>query len=60
LGAQFGPAASDIQTITDWLSQHGFTVNAVLDNKMAIDFSGTAIAGLQLSMIPNSGKPVFG
>jgi Pro-kumamolisin, activation domain len=22
LGAQFGPAASDIQTITNWLSQH--------------------------------------
>jgi hypothetical protein len=42
LGAQFGPAASDIQTVTDWLQQHGFTVNAVLANKMAIDFSGTA------------------
>jgi pro-kumamolisin-like protein/List-Bact-rpt repeat protein len=42
LGAQFGPAASDIQTITNWLGQHGFTVNAVLANRMAIDFSGTA------------------
>jgi hypothetical protein len=42
LGAQFGPAASDIQTITNWLSQHGFTVNAVLANRMAIDISGTA------------------
>ena len=42
LGAQFGPAASDIQTVTDWLQQRGFTVNAVLANKMAIDFSGTA------------------
>jgi hypothetical protein len=42
LGAQFGPAASDIQTITEWLQQHGFTVNAVLANRMAIDFSGTA------------------
>jgi hypothetical protein len=42
LGAQFGPAASDIQTITNWLSQHGFTVNAVLANRMTIDFSGTA------------------
>jgi hypothetical protein len=42
LGAQFGPAAADIQTITNWLSQHGFTVNAVLANRMAIDFSGTA------------------
>jgi hypothetical protein len=42
LGAQFGPAASDIQIITNWLQQHGFTVNAVLANRMAIDFSGTA------------------
>jgi hypothetical protein len=42
LGAQFGPAASDIQTITNWLSQHGFTVNEVLANRMTIDFSGTA------------------
>src|SRR5580704_10500455 len=42
LGAQFGPAASDIQTVSDWLQQHGFTVNEVLANRMAIDFSGTA------------------
>src|SRR5208282_910882 len=40
--AQFGPAASDIQTITGWLQRHGFTVNLVYPNGMVIDFSGTA------------------
>jgi Pro-kumamolisin, activation domain/Divergent InlB B-repeat domain len=42
IGAQFGPAASDIATVTNWLTQHGFTVNTVYPNGMAIDFSGTA------------------
>jgi hypothetical protein len=42
IGAQFGPAASDITTVTNWLQQHGFTVNTVYPNGMAIDFSGTA------------------
>jgi hypothetical protein len=42
IGAQFGPAASDISTVTNWLTKHGFTVNTVYPNGMAIDFSGTA------------------
>src|SRR5580704_16449109 len=42
IGAQFGPAASDIATATNWLTQHGFTVNTVYPNGMAIEFSGTA------------------
>ena len=42
VGAQFGPAASDIQTITGWLQQQGFAVNIVYPSKMVIDFSGTA------------------
>jgi hypothetical protein len=42
IGAQFGPAASDITTVTNWLTQHGFTVNTVYPSGMAIDFSGTA------------------
>ena len=29
-------------TVTDWLTQHGFTVNTVYPNGMAIEFSGTA------------------
>lgn len=42
IGARFGPAQSDIQTITAWLQQQGFTVNTVYPNRMVIDFSGTA------------------
>ncbi len=42
IGVQFGPAASDIATVTNWLTQHGFTVNTVYPNGMAIEFSGTA------------------
>ncbi|HUD89738.1 MAG TPA: protease pro-enzyme activation domain-containing protein [Xanthobacteraceae bacterium] len=42
VGAQFGPAASDIAVITGWLTQHGFAVNSVYPNGMVIDFSGTA------------------
>jgi hypothetical protein len=42
LGAQFGPAPSDIATVANWLTQHGFTVNTVYPNGMAIEFSGTA------------------
>jgi subtilase family serine protease len=39
--AQFGVADSDIQTVTNFLSDEGFTVSKVLPNKMAIEFSGT-------------------
>jgi hypothetical protein len=42
IGAQFGPAASDVATATNWLTQHGFTVTTVYPNGMAIEFSGTA------------------
>ena len=42
LGAQFGPAPSDVATVTDWLRQHGFTVNTIYPNGLTIDFSGTA------------------
>jgi hypothetical protein len=41
-GAQFGPAASDIQQVTGWLQRHGFTVNVVYPSGMTIDFSGNA------------------
>ena len=42
IGTRFGPAASDIQTISGWLQRNGFTVNAVYSNRMVIDYSGTA------------------
>lgn len=42
IGAQFGPAQQDIQTVTGWLQREGFTVNTVYPNGLVIDFSGTA------------------
>ena len=42
IGERFGPAASDIQAVTGWLSQHGLAVNTVYTNGMVIDFSGSA------------------
>jgi Pro-kumamolisin, activation domain len=41
-GAKFGPAASDIQQITNWLQGHGFRVNVIYPSGMTIDFSGNA------------------
>ncbi len=41
-GQRFGIAESDIQTITDWLRAHGFTVNSVYAGHMVIEFSGNA------------------
>jgi len=39
---QFGSAPEDIAKITDWLSAHGFSVDAVSPSRMTISFSGTA------------------
>ncbi len=41
-GAQFGPAASDVQQVTSWLQGHGFRVNLVYPSGTLIDFSGNA------------------
>jgi subtilase family serine protease len=41
-GAQFGPADSDIQTVTDWLAREGFQGVKVANGRTAIEFSGTA------------------
>jgi subtilase family serine protease len=41
-GAQFGPAASDVQQVTNWLQGRGFRVNLVYPSGMLIDFSGSA------------------
>src|ERR1700722_6341681 len=40
--ALFGPSAEDLERITGWLTQHGFTVNRVAAGRTFIDFSGTA------------------
>src|SRR5690348_9566811 len=39
-GAQYGPADSDIQTVTDWLASHGFTAIRVAPGRNVIEFSG--------------------
>jgi len=41
LGAQFGLAPADIDTISHWLQSHGFTINRVYKNSLIIDFAGT-------------------
>ena len=41
-GQQFGPASQDIQTITSWLTSHGFQINTVSNGRTVIQFSGSA------------------
>ncbi|PYV22847.1 MAG: hypothetical protein DMG27_17225, partial [Acidobacteria bacterium] len=41
-GKRFGPADSDIQAVTDWLTTQGFEVNRVGAGRTVIEFSGTA------------------
>jgi len=41
-GQLYGPADSDVQTVTAWLQQHGFQVNRVASARNVIEFSGTA------------------
>ena len=40
-GVQFGPADSDLQTITAWLQLHGFQVGTT-KGRTVLEFSGTA------------------
>jgi Pro-kumamolisin, activation domain/Bacterial Ig-like domain (group 3) len=39
-GAQFGPADSDIQAVTDWLTARGFTNIAVGPGRTRVEFDG--------------------
>ncbi|WP_233843766.1 S53 family peptidase [Dyella sp. 2HG41-7] len=41
-GEQYGPSQMDVDAITSWLKQQGFTVNRVYESGMTVDFSGTA------------------
>ena len=41
-GSLFGPSTKDIELVTGWLTQQGFTVNHVPAGRTFIDFSGTA------------------
>lgn len=42
VGENFGPSQTDIATITNWLTGHGFAVNSVSRDRMSIRFGGTA------------------
>ena len=42
VGENYGPAETDIATISGWLTGHGFTVDAVSKDRMSIRFSGNA------------------
>ncbi len=48
IGAEFGPSAEDIATLTQYLQSEGFTVNSVGKSGMFVDFSGT-VAQVQTS-----------
>jgi subtilase family serine protease len=41
-GQAYGPAQSDIDTVTSWLQAKGFTVHSVYPSRMTVDFSGNA------------------
>src|ERR1017187_7590182 len=42
VGENFGPSQTDIATVTNWLTGHGFTVAEVTKDRVAIRFSGKA------------------
>ena len=42
VGTNFGPAETDISTISTWLTRQGFSVDDVSKDHMSIRFSGTA------------------
>ncbi len=42
VGRDFGPSETDIATISNWLTGHGLSVDAVTNDRMSIRFSGKA------------------
>jgi hypothetical protein len=42
VGEEFGPSSSDLEAIGNWLSGHGFTIDAIGKDRLSIRFSGTA------------------
>ena len=42
VGANFGPSQTDIATVSNWLTGHGFSVDEVTKDRMSIRFSGRA------------------
>ena len=42
IGANFGPSQTDIATVSNWLTGHGFSIAEVTKDRLSIRFSGTA------------------
>jgi subtilase family serine protease len=42
VGTNFGPSETDITTITNWLTGHGFTVTQIPKDHLSVRFNGTA------------------
>jgi subtilase family serine protease len=42
VGQNFGPSESDVATVTNWLTGHGFAVTEVSNDRLSIRFNGTA------------------
>jgi subtilase family serine protease len=42
VGENFGPSQTDVATISNWLTGHGFSVDAVSKDRLTIRFSGRA------------------
>jgi subtilase family serine protease len=40
--ATYGVPQSDVTVVTGWLASHGFTIDSVADNRMVVEFTGTA------------------
>jgi subtilase family serine protease len=42
VGTNFGPAESDVASVTHWLTGHGFSIGEITKDRLSIRFSGTA------------------
>lgn len=42
VGENFGPSDTDIATVSNWLTRHGFAIGEVTKDHLSIRFSGTA------------------
>ncbi len=49
IGQQYGPSATELQMLVEWLRKNGFTVNRVSSSGLIVDFSGT-VAQLNAAM----------
>jgi hypothetical protein len=42
VGLNFGPSETDVTTVSNWLTGHGFSVGEITKDRLSIRFSGTA------------------